>query len=97
MPIYTCTTTDDADRRHKTALAREIADPLSDQPRAQHLRQRRLPRTAADDIYTDGVPADPVLLTGWVRDGHPAEETTRLATEIAAAVTRICDVDQNGF
>ena len=44
---------------------------------------------AADGLYTDGAPASPVLVSGWVREGHPDEETTRLATEIATAVTRI--------
>ena len=34
-------------------------------------------------------PAKPVLVSGWVREGHPDAETTRLATEIATAVTRI--------
>ena len=29
-----------------------------------------------------------LLVTGWVRDGHPEGDTTRLATEIAAAATR---------
>jgi DNA-binding NarL/FixJ family response regulator len=31
----------------------------------------------------------PVLISGWVREGHPDAETIRLATEIATAVTRI--------
>jgi phenylpyruvate tautomerase PptA (4-oxalocrotonate tautomerase family) len=44
-------------------------------------------------IYTDGVPANPVLVNGWVRSGHPEDKTTRLATEIAAAVSRIANVD----
>lgn len=43
---------------------------------------------AADGLYTDGKPASPVLVSGWVREGHSQEDTTRLATEIAAAVTR---------
>jgi phenylpyruvate tautomerase PptA (4-oxalocrotonate tautomerase family) len=47
----------------------------------------------AGGIYTDGVPADPVLVNSWVRSGHPLDETTRLATEIAAAVSRIANVD----
>jgi phenylpyruvate tautomerase PptA (4-oxalocrotonate tautomerase family) len=46
----------------------------------------------ADNVYTDGVPASPFLVSGWVRDGHPKAETTRLATEIAAAVTEIAGV-----
>ncbi|MGA8331387.1 MAG: tautomerase [Mycobacterium sp.] len=47
----------------------------------------------AGGIYTDGVPANPVLVNGWVRSGHPADKTTRLATEIAGAVSRIAKVD----
>jgi phenylpyruvate tautomerase PptA (4-oxalocrotonate tautomerase family) len=46
----------------------------------------------ADNVYTDGVPASPVLVSGWVREGHPADDTTRLVTEIATAVARIADV-----
>jgi phenylpyruvate tautomerase PptA (4-oxalocrotonate tautomerase family) len=46
----------------------------------------------ADSVYTDGVPASPFLVNGWVREGHPKAETTRLATEIAAAVTRITSI-----
>ena len=46
----------------------------------------------ADGIYTDGVPANPVLVNGWCRSGHPQDKTTRLATEIAAAVSRIANV-----
>jgi phenylpyruvate tautomerase PptA (4-oxalocrotonate tautomerase family) len=95
MPIYTCTTTASTlTSSTKAALAREIA--------TIHSAINHVPSTYVnvvfhelphDNLYTDGVPADPVLLTGWVREGHPAEETTRLVTEIAAAVTRICDVD----
>src|SRR4029077_12969332 len=48
---------------------------------------------AANGLYTDGVPASPVLVTGWVREGHPADDTTRLATEISTAVTKIFEID----
>jgi phenylpyruvate tautomerase PptA (4-oxalocrotonate tautomerase family) len=47
---------------------------------------------AADNVYTDGVPASPVLVSGWIREGHPKKEVTRLATEIAGAVTRVTGV-----
>ncbi len=95
MPIYTCTvaeSTFSADT--KRALAGEIA--------RIHSSINHVPSTyvnvafhelTADGLYTDGVPASPVLVSGWVRDGHPAEDTTRLATEIATAVSTICDVD----
>jgi phenylpyruvate tautomerase PptA (4-oxalocrotonate tautomerase family) len=94
MPIYTCTTTASSlSIDAKAALAGEIA--------SIHSSINHVPGTyvnvvfhelPADNVYTDGVPASPVLLTGWVREGRPAAETTRLATEIAAAVTRITDV-----
>lgn|GEM_PF-5710101 len=48
--------------------------------------------TADGTVYTDGVPANPVLVNVWVRAGHPEAETTRLATEIAAAVARIINI-----
>jgi len=38
------------------------------------------------------VPANPVLVNGWIREGHPKAETTRLAVEIASAVTRVAGV-----
>ena len=45
----------------------------------------------ADSVYTGGVPARPVLVTGLFRAGHPEAETTRLVTEIAA-VTRVTGI-----
>ena len=94
MPIYTCTiaeSTLSADT--KRALAGEIA--------RIHSSLNHVPSTyvnvafhelAADGLYAGGVPAKPVLVSGWVREGHPDAETTRLATEIATAVTRITTV-----
>jgi phenylpyruvate tautomerase PptA (4-oxalocrotonate tautomerase family) len=97
MPVYTCTTTTETlTAEVKGALAREIS--------RIHAEINHVPTTyvdvvfhelPADGIYTDGVPANPVLVNGWVRSGHPADETTRLATEIAAAVSRIADVEPN--
>jgi phenylpyruvate tautomerase PptA (4-oxalocrotonate tautomerase family) len=94
MPIYTCTTTvSTLSGGTKAALATEIAK--------IHSAINQVPSTYVnvvfhelppDGIYTDGVPASPVLVGGWVREGHPADETTRLATEIAAAVTRIAGI-----
>jgi phenylpyruvate tautomerase PptA (4-oxalocrotonate tautomerase family) len=94
MPTYTCTTTASTlTSDTKAALAREIG--------TIHSAVNNVPSTYVnvvfhvlppDGIYTDGVPASPVLVNGWVREGHPAEKTTRLATEIADAVTRIAGV-----
>jgi phenylpyruvate tautomerase PptA (4-oxalocrotonate tautomerase family) len=94
VPIYTLTTTASTlNTQVKAMLAGEIG--------RIHSSINHVPSTyvnvvfhelPADGIYTDGVPANPVLVSGWVRAGHPEAETTRLATEIAAAVSRIADV-----
>ena len=94
MPIYTCTTTESTlSAQAKKALAGEIA--------TIHSEINHVPSTyvnvvfhelPADSVYTDGVPAGPVLVSGWIREGHPKAEVTRLATEIATAVTRIADI-----
>jgi phenylpyruvate tautomerase PptA (4-oxalocrotonate tautomerase family) len=94
VPIYTCTTNESTlSAQSKKALAGEIAE--------LHSEINHVPSTyvnvvfyelPADSVYTDGVPASPVLVSGWIREGHPKAETTRLATEIAAAVTRVTGV-----
>jgi phenylpyruvate tautomerase PptA (4-oxalocrotonate tautomerase family) len=95
MPIYTCTTNDATlTAASKAQLAGEIA--------RIHSAINHVPSTyvnvvfhelPTDSVYTDGAPASPVLVGGWAREGHPAAEITRLATEIAAAVARIAGVD----
>lgn len=97
MPVYTCTTTTTTLTADiKCALAREIG--------RIHAEINHVPSTyvnvvfhelLAGGIYTDGVPANPVLVNGWVRAGHPEDKTSRLATEIAAAVARIAKVAED--
>jgi phenylpyruvate tautomerase PptA (4-oxalocrotonate tautomerase family) len=94
MPVYTCTTTESTlSGDIKAALAAEIG--------RIHSAINHVPSTyvnvvfhelPADAVYTDARPAAPVIVNGWVRAGHPDDETTRLATEIAAATTRIAGV-----
>jgi phenylpyruvate tautomerase PptA (4-oxalocrotonate tautomerase family) len=94
MPIYSCTTTElTLSAQTKKALAGEIG--------TIHSEINHVPSTyvnvvfhelPADSVYTDGVPASPVLVGGWIREGHPKTEVTRLATEIAAPVTRVAGV-----
>ena len=95
MPVYTCTTT-------AATLAADVKSALAQAISRIHAEINHVPSTyvnvvfhelPAGGIYTDGVPANPVLVNGWVRSGHPADKTTRLATEIAAAVSRIANVD----
>ena len=94
MPVYTCTTTESTlSAQTKRALAGEIG--------TIHSEINHVPSTyvnvifhelPADSVYTDAVPTSPVLVSGWIREGHPKTEVTRLATEIASAVTRVTGV-----
>ena len=94
MPIYTVTTAESVlTAGAQSTLAGEIAQ--------IHSVINHVPSTyvnvvfqelPAENVYTDGVPARPPLITGWVREGHPEADTTRLATSIAAAATRITGV-----
>jgi phenylpyruvate tautomerase PptA (4-oxalocrotonate tautomerase family) len=95
MPVYTCTTT-------TSTLTPDIKSALAQEISRIHAVINHVPTTYVNvvfhelptgGIYTDGVPANPVLVNGWVRSGHPADKTTRLATEIAAAVSRIANVE----
>jgi phenylpyruvate tautomerase PptA (4-oxalocrotonate tautomerase family) len=94
MPVYTCTTTE-------STLTGPIKATLAAEIGKIHSAINHVPSTyvnvvfhelPADNVYTDGVPASPVLVSGWIRDGHPKAETTRLATEIASGVTRISGI-----
>ncbi len=94
MPIYTCTTTESTlPAQTKKALAGEIGkihSEINHVPSTYvNVVSHELP---ADCVYTDGAPASPVLVSGWIRAGHPKAEVTRLAIEIAAAVSRITGV-----
>ncbi|HEX3827442.1 MAG TPA: tautomerase family protein [Sporichthyaceae bacterium] len=94
MPIYTCTTTTATlDARSKKDLAAEIT--------RIHAEINHVPsayinvvfhEVPAENLWTDSVPAGPLLVKGWVRQGHPAAETTRLALEIADACSRLTGV-----
>src|ERR1700752_3549860 len=46
----------------------------------------------AENVYTDGGPANPLIITGWVRTGHPDDETRRLVAENADAATRVTGI-----
>jgi phenylpyruvate tautomerase PptA (4-oxalocrotonate tautomerase family) len=94
MPIYTCTTAESTlTADSKAALAGEIARIHSD---INHVPSTYVNVVFVEltpgNVFTDGKPAQPLLINGWVRDGHPETESTRLATEIAAAATRITGI-----
>jgi phenylpyruvate tautomerase PptA (4-oxalocrotonate tautomerase family) len=97
MPIYTCTTA-------QSTVTADIKGALAAEISRVHSAINHVPSTyvnvvfhelPADSVYTDGMPARPLLISGWVRDGHPEQDTTRLATEIATAASRIAGIPAN--
>ncbi|ORA11610.1 tautomerase family protein [Mycobacterium asiaticum] len=94
MPIYTCTTVASTlDAQTKAELAAEIT--------RIHSRVNHVPSTyinvvfhelALDAVYTDAQQSQPLLISGWVRTGHPDDETSRLLSEVAEAATRVTGI-----
>ncbi len=94
MPIYTCTTIE-------SVLTIDVKAEMAAEISHIHSVINHVPSTNVnvlfselpfDSVYTAGVPARPLLITGWIRSGHPEGETTRLATEIADAATRVTGI-----
>jgi phenylpyruvate tautomerase PptA (4-oxalocrotonate tautomerase family) len=97
MPIYTCTAAQGSlTSELKALLAAEITRIHVDinhvPPAYVNVVFSDLP---ADSVFTGGQPATPLILTGWVRRGHPQEEATRLALELSSATARISGVDES--
>jgi len=91
MPVYTCTT---AASTLNASAKKELAAEIT----RIHSTVNHVPGTyvnvvfhelPAEDVYTDAKPAQPLIINGWVRTGHPDDETTRLLTEINEAATRV--------
>ena len=94
MPVYTCTTVQSmlsADT--KADLAAEVTrihSMINHVPGAYvNVVFHELP---ADAVYTDGQPAQPLLINGWVRTGHPEAQTSQLVAEIAASASRVTGI-----
>lgn len=97
MPIYTCTTAQGTLRAGaKGDLAAEItrihAEINHVSPTYVNVLFSELPQ---DSVYVGGEPGAPLLISGWARRGHPQEETTRLALELSAAVSRITGIPEH--
>lgn len=96
MPVYTCTTAQGTlSGETKAALAAEIT--------RIHAAVNHVPpayvnvifsEPPTDSVFVGGEPGTPLILTGWVRRGHPIEEATRLALELSAAAARLSGLDE---
>jgi len=94
MPVYTCTTV-------ASALSADTKASLAGEVTRIHSMINHVPGTyvnvvfhelAPDDVYTDGHPAQPLLINGWVRTGHPEAQSSQLVAEIAAAASRVTGI-----
>jgi phenylpyruvate tautomerase PptA (4-oxalocrotonate tautomerase family) len=94
MPVYTITTP-------KAVLSTETKAGLAAEVTRIHSMINHVPGTyvnvvfhelAADDVYTNGAPAQPLLVNGWVRTGHPEAQSSQLAAEVAAAASRVTGI-----
>jgi phenylpyruvate tautomerase PptA (4-oxalocrotonate tautomerase family) len=94
MPVYTCTTA-------QATLSADIKAALAGEITRIHSAVNHVPSTyvnvvfneqPADSVYTDGRPAQPLIINGWVRSGHPDDEASRLVAEIADAATRVTGI-----
>ncbi|BBY86969.1 tautomerase family protein [Mycolicibacterium tokaiense] len=94
MPVYTCITV-------QGALSPETKADLAAEMTRVHSMINHVPGTYVnvvfhelpdDDVYTDGRPAQPLLINGWVRTGHPEAQSSQLVAEIAAAATRVTGI-----
>ena len=96
MPVYTCTTAEGTlGGAVKAELAREIT--------RIHAEINKVPQAYVNVIFTErppgdvfvgGAPGTPLIITGWARRGHPQDEITRLAQELASAAARISGVEE---
>jgi phenylpyruvate tautomerase PptA (4-oxalocrotonate tautomerase family) len=94
MPVYTCTTVQSAlSASAKADLAAEVTrihSMINHVPGSYvNVVFHELP---ADGVYTNGQPAQPLLINGWVRTGHPEAQSSQLVAEIAAAASRVTGI-----
>ena len=96
MPIYTCTTAAGTlTGETKASLAAEIT--------RIHVAANHVPAAYVNvvfselptgNVFTGGEPGTPLLVSGWVRRGHPVEESKALALQLSAAAARIAGLDE---
>ncbi|TYQ14405.1 UNVERIFIED_ORG: phenylpyruvate tautomerase PptA (4-oxalocrotonate tautomerase family) [Gordonia westfalica J30] len=94
MPVYTCTTV-------QSTLSSGVKADLAAEVTRIHSMINHVPSTyvnvvfhelAQDDVYTDGQPAQPLLINGWVRTGHPEAQSSQLVAEVASAASRVTGI-----
>ncbi|MCG7210553.1 tautomerase family protein [Streptomyces arenae] len=97
MPVYTCTAA-------RGTLTSEVKARLAAEITRIHAAANHVPpayvnvvfaELPADSVFAGGRPAAPLILTGWVRRGHPQDEATRLAVELSSALARVSGLDED--
>jgi phenylpyruvate tautomerase PptA (4-oxalocrotonate tautomerase family) len=99
MPFYICTTgqgtlTDES----KAELAREITRIHAD---INHVPADYVnvvfSELPANNVYVGGEPGKLLIITGWVRRGHPQEAATRLALGLSSAASRVSGLGEGSI
>ncbi|OBF12058.1 tautomerase [Mycobacterium sp. ACS4331] len=94
MPVYTCTLA-------QGTLSTEAKSDLAGEITTIHSTVNHVPghyvnvvfnELPPTDVFTGGQPGRPLIINGWVRTGHPDEETSQLVRGIADAATRVTGV-----
>jgi len=94
MPVYTCTTV-------RSMLTADTKAGLAAEITRIHSAVNHVPGTyvnvvfnemAPENVYTDAKPAQPLLINGWVRTGHPDAETSQLVAEVAEAASQVTGI-----
>ncbi|GAB98660.1 putative tautomerase [Gordonia namibiensis NBRC 108229] len=94
MPVYTCTTV-------QSTLSAGVKAQLAAEVTRIHSMINHVPSTYVnvvfcelpqDAVFTDGQPAQPLLINGWVRTGHPEAQSSQLVAEVASAASRVTGI-----
>ena len=94
MPVYTCTTV-------QSTLSADTKADLAGELTRIHSMINHVPGTYVnvvfhelppENVYSGGQPAQPLLINGWVRTGHPEAQSSQLVAEVAAAASRVTGI-----
>lgn len=99
MPFYSCTTgRGTLSSESKAELAREMTRihvDINHVPAAYvNVVFSELP---ADSVFTGGEPGKLLIITGWVRRGHPQEEAMRLALALSSVASQVSGLREDSI
>lgn len=97
MPIYTCTVAEGT-------LSSEVKALLAAEITRIHAAANHVPpayvnvviaEQPRENVFVGGEPGAVLLVSGWVRRGHPLDEASKLAVRLSSAAARITGLDES--